>query len=296
MRSIRAAVPALAALVLALAAACGGEDGPAPGERLAAAGEATAGAGTAAFSLEARIRTGPDTAAGTAVTLSGRGAADLRTGASRLAFDLPGLGLSLLMLFDGDTVFLRTPPAMAGGEARWIRRTVRARTGTASGPAGFSGRLGPLLAALEDVASGEIDRLGGDTVRGTDVVGYAFSVPGGTLWRGPGEVPSSLAGLEVPVRVWLDAADRVRRMTLETELGAAVAAVREAAGDSLAAGPLRMLEATAGGGSRRLAVTLELFDFGTEVATRPPDTAEVIDADSLEAGGTGLGGAVGGGR
>lgn len=293
MRSIRPAVPTLAVLVLVLSAACGGEDGPAPDERLAAAGEATTAAGTAAFTLEARLRTGPDTAAGTAVTLSGRGAADLRTGASRLAFDLPDLGLSLLMLYEGDTVFLRTPPVMTGGEARWIRRTVPSRTGTASGPAGFSGRLAPLLTALEDVAAGEIDRLGDDTVRGTDVQGYAFSVPGGTLWRGPGEAPSSLVGLEVPVRVWLDDADRVRRMTVETELDAAVAAVRQAAGDSLAAGPLRMLEATAGD-ARRLVVSLELFDFGTEVATRPPDTVEVIDADSLETGGTGLGGPVGG--
>lgn len=285
---MRASHPSSLALLvpvaLALAPACGGESGPSPHERLSAAGEATTGAGTAAFTMEARISTGADTAAGTSVTLSGQGAADLRTGASRFVFDLPGLDLSVTMLYDGETVYLRMPAVTAEESPQWIRRTTPAAGGMVPGSeGGFPGDLLPFLAALDSVG-GEIERLGADTVRGDRVEGYGFEVPGRVLWRGPGEAPPSLAGLEVPVTAWLDADDRVRRMTLQMELATATAALREAIGDSLSAGSLRTLEAMAGGGAGRMELTLELFDFGTEVVARPPDTAEVVDADSMERG------------
>ena len=281
MSGPRAVLTAVAvSLALALAPACGGEGGPSPRERLAAAEQATLEAGTVAFEMDVRIRTGPDSAARMTMNMTGRGAADLETGASRLEMELGGLGIPLTMLYDGDTVFVRMPGMMTGGEARWIRRPAAGPGAMGPGGAGFAGDPGPFLSALGAV-DGEIERLGSDSVRGDPVEGFAFSVPGDRYWRGEGEAPPALAAMEVPTEVWLDGSDRVRRMSVEMELGAAMAAARKAAGDSLPEQSRRMLEMMGRDASGDMRLTMELFDFGTEVVTRPPDSARVVDADSL---------------
>lgn len=278
----RAVAAALAApLALALGAACGGEAGPSPQERLASAERATLETGTTSFTMDVRIRTGPDSATRMTVNMGGRGAANLETGASRLEMEMGGLGIPLTMLYDGDTVFVRMPGMMTGGQDRWIRRPASGPDGIGTGAAGFGGSPSPFLAALGGV-EGEIERLGRDTVRGDPVEGFAFTVPGDRYWGGEGEAPAALAEMEVPTEVWLDGSDRVRRMSVAMELGAAMTAVREAAGDSLPEQSRRMLEMMGRDASGDMRLTMELFDFGTDVVTRPPDTAEVIDADSLE--------------
>lgn len=283
MRTRRTALAFFAPLALALAAACAGEAGPSPRERLSSAAGATMEVGTTAFSMDVRIRTGADTAAGTTMTMSGRGAADLDTGASRMEMELGGLGIPITMLYDGDTVFVRMPGMMTGGEARWIRRPAPRAGGMGTGAAGFAGDPSPFLAALDGIDA-DIERLGADTVRGTGVQGFRLTVPGARFWRGPGEAPAALAGMEVPTEVWLDDRDRVRRMSVEMDLAAAMGAAREAAGDSLSEENLRMLEAMGRDMAGDMTLTMELFDFGTEVVTRPPDSVEVIDADSLGRG------------
>lgn len=293
----RVARLALAApLVLALAAACGGESGPPPQERLAAAEAATLESGTAAFTMDVRIRTGPDSATRMTMNMGGEGAANLETGASRLEMEMGGLGIPITMLHDGDTVFVRMPGMMTGGEDVWIRRPAGPTPGGMGpgGAAGFGGGPSPFLAALGRV-EGEIARLGTDSVRGDPVEGFAFSLPGERFWRGEGEAPPSLARMEVPTEVWLDEGNRVRRMSVEMDLSAAMAAAREAAGDSLPEQSRRMLEMMGRDMSGDMRLTMELYDFGVRVVTRPPDTVEVVDADSLQrgmmrTGGTGPGG------
>lgn len=278
------AVAVLVALVASLGlSACGGDGGPDARERLASSVGTTLDAGSAAFTMDARIRTGPDTAPAAEMSFASRGAADLGTGASRMETDLPGVGLSITMLFDTDTVFVRMPALLTGGEAVWIRRPVDSipdgGVGSGAATADFAGSPARALEALRDVRGG-IERLGPDSVRGSAVEGYGFSVPAGALWQGPGEPPRALREREVPATAWLDGRDRVRRLTLEMDLATAMAAAREAVGDSVAPQGRRMLEALGADGEGRVAVTLELFDFGTEVDARPPDTARVVDADS----------------
>lgn len=293
MRAARFPVALVAAAAALALSACGDRETPSPRERLGAAVSATGEAGTAAFHMKARIRTGTE-AAGTMMTFTSRGGADLRTGASRMETDLPGLGLSVTMLHDGDTVFVRLPGLLTGGEPVWIRQPVDAlrQGGVAPGAAAtdFAGSPARALEALRDVR-GEIERIGSDTVRGSAVEGFAFSVPGERLWRGTGEPPPALRGLEVPATAWLDARGRVRRMTLSMDLAAAVASVREAAGDSLAPRGRELLQALGTDLEGTMELDLELFDFGTAVDTRPPDTARVLDADS--AGRRMLGGPLG---
>lgn len=283
MRSSRRTAVAVLAVAALAPLACGDEGGPPPRERLEAADRATTGEGTAGFSLEATLRTGPDTV-GTGMTITSRGAADLRTGRSRVETSLPGVGLSLTLLYDGDTVFVRMPGLLTGGEPTWTRQPARSfgppGSGAGTGAAGFAGTPARLLDLLRGV-EGPIERLGADTVRGNPVEGFAFRVSGERLWRGSGDPPAELRELRMPAAVWLDGGGRVRRLTLDVELGPALAAVREAAGDSLAAPARRALAAMGSGPGGSVELTVELFDFGTAVTTRPPDSVRVVDADSL---------------
>lgn len=267
-------------LALALAAGCGGEAGPEPRDRLASAEGATLDAGTAAFTMDVRIRTGPDSATRMSMNMGGRGAANLETGASRLEMELGGLGIPLTMLHDGDTVFVRMPGMMTGGDPIWVRRPAGQPVGVGPGAGGFGGGPSPFLAALGEIG-GEIERLGADSVRGDPVEGFAFSLPGDRYWQGEGEAPPALAEIEVPTEVWLDGSNRVRRMSVEMDLRAAMTAAREVAGDSLPPQSRQMLEMMGRDASGDIRLTMELFDFGIEVVTRPPDTVEVVDADSL---------------
>lgn len=290
MRAYRiVAVALLATAAGAAAAACGGEPGASPRERVEAADEATLDAGTAAFSLESRFRADPDTLQGAWSTFTAEGATDFRTGTARFRTRF-GPGISLTVLNDGDTLYFRLPTMLAVGDrARWVRQPVSEIGALGPGGTGLTQAPLPFLRALDSVP-GEIRELGPDTVRGVPVDGFGFAVRASRLMPAETTVPPEMDSLRIPLTVWLDADGRVRRLGAEMETTSMLSALRGAAGDSLPPRSRRALEVIGRGSTGRVAVTVELFDFGTEVVSRPPDTAEVVDADSLarELGGAGI--------
>lgn len=265
----RSAVP-----VLALAVAIAGcEDRPSPRERLARAPEATAAERSAAFSLDMRMRLGePD--AGMLFTASGEGVYDLDAGVGRMQMKVPGLGAAFDLVLGRDAVYFRVPNVLGGGGVggQWVRRpladsTRAALLGSGAGPAGLSRML--------DSVAGDVERLGADTVRGTPVEGFGFTVEGSELVGAGRETPEGLAGTDVPVEAWLDEDDRLRRIVARVDLGPAIDAARERMADSLGAG--RRLGGMIGSLADTLSTTVELYDFGTAVEVQPPEGEDVMD-------------------
>lgn len=268
----KAAMVASAGAVLL--AACG--EGPSPRERLEAAPEATSAAGSAAFSMTAEIQSGSE-GMGMHVTISGDGAMDMESGAGHMTMNLGGLGGSLDLVFRGDTVYLRLPPAFTGGQEQWIRQEP-GEDAVEMGP-GVGNDPTRMIAALDSV-EGEISSLGSDVVREVDVQGYGFTVGGAGLFGGAEDLPPGATDIRVPMEVWLDQDGRVRRLTASIDLQALADAARQG-DDSLSAEDRQALDMmTAMGGT--LDLTLELFDFGTPVEVELPDPESVMDAEAFQ--------------
>lgn len=272
--SVSVIVAASAAVALA-----GCDDRTSPRDRLAAAPEATTGAGTAAFTMKANMKTG-DEGSGMDVTISGEGGLDLASRTGRMSMEMPGMGTSLEMVFDTSAVYLRIPSMLGGGQGQWVRQPGRSgglRTGAAVG--GDPSYVVDVLDAVE----GEISELGADTVRGTDVRGYAFMVSGEKLWsRQEGEIPASMAELDVPVEAWLDAQNRLRRMVMEIDMATASKAVRERMTDSAASEQEQRMGSMMGAMSGTMILTTDLYDFGSDVRVEFPDSSEFIDAEAFQ--------------
>lgn len=273
-RHRRSAVLVLAA---ALALAACGDDGRSPRERLAAAAEATAGEGTAAFTMQANMQMG-EAGAGMDVTMSGEGVLDLAGRTGRMSMRMPGTGTSVTMLFDTSAVYLQVPSTLGDGETQWIRQEGGAAR--LQGGPGFGGDPGYLVDVL-DAVQGEISELGADTVRGTDVRGYGFSVSGERLWAGQEDVPPALAELDVPVEAWLDGGDRLRRMVMRVDMAAASEALRERLTDSTATPREQRMGGMMSLMSGTMTLTTDFYDYGTDVRVEFPDSAEVTDAASF---------------
>lgn len=268
----------LALLVAPVAlAACGDATRTPPRERLATAGSVMSG-GSVAFTTRAEMGMGEEQAQMN-MTITGEGALDLASRRGHMSMTIPGLASSLEMAYDSSAVYVRMPAMLTGGESRWVRGT--------GGAAGMrtGGRLGGIPSYVRDVlgsVEGEIRELGTDTVRGTDVTGYGFSVSGSQLWTGRGETPPALAETSVPVRAWIDGSDRVRRIEMEVDMSAATRAVREQMADTAATEQQRRMGAMLGPMTGTLLLTTDFYDFGTEVRVELPDSSEVVDADTFQ--------------
>lgn len=267
----RRTVPVLALAALALAACA--EERP-PRERLEAAALTTGEQRTAGVSLEMTTAVGSDTA-GPEIRFDGRGAVDFREGTGRLVMAIPALADSMTILRTADAVYIRTPGVLAGGGSGWVRRPL-------DPGGGRPGRTGPVrLAEAVEKLEGEPRRLGTDVIRGTEVEGFGLTLPAARLRDGSGTSPGSREELEVPVEVWIDGDDRIRRVRLDVPLGPLAEAARARAAEQGAAGPGALAVGMLAGLEGTMQVTLELFDFGTVVRLEAPDPEEVTDAEEL---------------
>lgn len=266
-----------AVLVVLLAlAACDADRSPR--ERLEAAAEVTAGEGTAAFTMSANMKMGEE-GSGMDVTMSGEGALDLEARTGRMSMRMPGMGTSVTMLFDTSAVYLRIPSMLEGAGSRWIRQEGGAAR--MQGGPGFGGDPSYLVDVL-DAVQGDVSELGADTVRGTDVRGYGFSVSGERLWAGHEEVPEAVRQLDVPVEAWLDAEDRLRRMVMRIDMEAASAAVRERLTDSASTAEEQRMGAMMSMMGGTMTLTTDFYDFGRDVRVEFPDPSEVMDAGAFQ--------------
>lgn len=286
----------LAAVVAMAVAVAGCGDAGSPQERLTAAGDATSEEGSAAFTIQMDMSMGEDGGDGDGgegsdgggsaamnMSMSGEGAIDFDEEVGRLTMEVPGLGMEMETIFDGDTTYTRMPAMLGGGsEGQWIRQEGGDLDATGLGvESGLGEDPADMLAALEDAADAEdIETLGSDEVRGDPVEGYAFTVRAADL-SGSGEAPEGLADLEVPMEAWLDDQGRLRRMVSEIDISEAMDATmgQTEGAEGEAGADLGALPGAMGG---TMTMTMEMFDFGTEVDASVPDDADIIDADEFE--------------
>jgi hypothetical protein len=282
-RCVKALRPSLllAALVsLALLAGCGGAQEPL--DALALAAERTVEAGSARFEMEIEVAAEGQTLAATAA-----GAVDNAAGRLAMSIDLSSLAqafgapagasagdLSMDMILEGTVAYMRFPlltRLVANGKP-WLKLDLveLAKRGDVD--------LGQLQSLSDNdprrtldylrAVAGEIRTVGRETVRGVATTHYRAAV---NLREYPGLVPDGQreavqqavdriveqTGIgAVPVEVWVDDEQRVRRMAIELATGAGTVPVASK-------------------------VTMELFDYGVPVTVAVPPESEVADLASL---------------
>jgi hypothetical protein len=227
--------------LVAVVAGCGATE-RVTAERIASAAERTAESGSAR--VELTVRDGESR-----FRLSG--AVDLEARTAQLTFSGTRFGESAdgELRLVGDVLYVRSPllPAFVPGVEPWL-----------SVPRPEHGRQGPLdellpfptvdpdelLSRLEG-AAGEVTRLGDEEVRGARAEGYRFELDLARLAGRPGKEGAEAT---VPVEVWIDADDRVRRVAVEHD-------GKEA--------------------------TVDFFDFGADVEVEAPPRDEVRDLSAL---------------
>jgi hypothetical protein len=173
----------------------------------------------------------------------------------------PGFDEPMQIVVDGGTAYLRMPMLEAiTGTRGWLSVTPE-ELGQAGGSFGAApGATDPskMLETLRGVAD-DVEEVGREEVRGVDTTHLTATVD---LQRALEQMPAEqrdqlegqLGGVDasIPMEVWIDDDDLVRRMVMD--LGPIVAR-------------------TMGGGSAEM--TIEFFDYGEDVAVDVPDASEV---------------------
>jgi hypothetical protein len=266
-----------------VATACGsGSGGPAPREALAQAASTTADAGSARVAFDARIEP-PSESGQDPVTFSGEGEFDYEDQLGRMTFDMSELlGLQsaqvnpeqarIEAIFDDLVLYMKVPAMqqMLPEAKPWVKLDLEAMGGKVGANLGqFSqfGQQGDPTQQLEVLrgVSDDVEEVGRQEVRGEATTHYEMTID---LEKVAEEVPESsraqfedlieaAGSKEIPAEAWLDDEGRVRRIRYDYE-----AEVPGAAG-----APQKT----------RTTVTMELFDFGTQVNVELPPADEVTD-------------------
>ena len=265
----------LVLLLAALPLACGGDEQLSPRAAVAQAATNTADAGSARVSFTGRMSGIP----GGPFTLKGDGAFDGPRG--HMTFDMSGftaatggeLGGELEMVMDGLLLYMKFPPELAAqlpsGKA-WLRIDLK-EAGKELGidfedlmqfrQADPTQSLQYLLGASDD-----FEEVGSEEVRGVDTTHYRGTVD---LRKAIEQIPTEQResferALELtdadklPFEVWIDDDGLARRMKYE-----------------------QPLPPGSGGEDAAMALTMDMYDFGTEVDVEPPPDDEVIDIQKL---------------
>ena len=287
---------ALAALMAALSAGCGGVAGEqseralplqASARTLAGVARASARSDSARFTMAIEQSLG---GLGAPLRLTLDGAFDASARRLEMRFDLSALAAAfggklgkasdwqMEALLDGTTMYIKLPaPAReATGGKPWVKadieRLAKLRgTSLAQLPSPKSQDPRAVLDALKAVA-GKVERIGAETVRGVPTMHFRATLDPRKLRRAGGAAQTSSLGswdelvrrtglTSIPMEVWIDGESRLRRMIMVFSPGAQ------------------------GGGSETTAsLALELFDYGTKVEIDLPPADQVADAERLLGG------------
>jgi hypothetical protein len=229
-----------------------------------------------------------------AFSLTSEGAIDFASGDSQFTMDLGGptasmLGGGLEVRSVNGVVYMKLPASLGGlfggGGGEWISVDTAKLSG--SSPLAGVGQGNPtqILAALQQV-SDDVKEVGTETVRGTETTHYVATLDFAKAIDNA-EVPASLRGkakglfkgtAPVPVDVYLDNEGRLRRMTMDVDLGSFMGGAVGASGASGA--DLSLPKVT---------IALDLYDFGAPVHVQAPPADQIVELPSLGGLG-GLGG------
>lgn len=240
-------------------------------DALAAAAGNTADAGSAEVTLNMEM-----SSAGQTTKVTGDGEFDFRTGRGRMTYHYPPetallLGSSdVTAVFDGLVAYMNVPSLPP--ERPWVRLDFAA-LGDAEGIATDElAQLGPgdpsqMLEFLR--AGGDVEKVGEEPLFGVHTTHYRTILDlDQMLERAPEDereaLRASVEQLErlsgattMPVEVWVDEDDLVRRLQLEQS-------IPEAAG-----------------GPGEMTMTMDLFEFGTDVHVELPPPSQVTDFSEL---------------
>ncbi len=291
--------------VVALAGACGSpEDGgssaenppekgtPAraesstPVETVQVAYKETAAQGTAKTSFEITTTVPPvdPEASGQpdAVTMTGQGVMDFSRTASNMTVEMFGMGGFEMRQIE-DTVYVRLPEdlvAQMRGAKPWLEADLEAMYGQQYGAGPAQGRGGAAqdptrqLEYLRGV-SDSVEKVGVEEVRGVQTTRYEAVVDlerevagqDAEVREAHDEMVEKLGASKLPVEVWLDDENRVRRYAMD-----ATVPVPEDAPE--------MPE----GGEMRTSIVAEYYDFGTPVDVQAPPPDQTTEGSKLLSG------------
>lgn len=252
---------------------------PTPVETVRVAYRETAAEQTARTSFEMTM-TGPSADPGGAdrsdsmtMTVTGEGAVDFSGEASIFSLQMAGMG-EMEVRQVGDVVYTKMPEAfaaqMSGGKP-WVALDAEEVYGRSGG--GLGGMRG---GAASDPArqleylrgvSDSVEKVGTDTVRGVRTTRYKATINAQELAAGlDGEAREKYEGTlrqagmeEMPVEIWLDDQNRVRRYAMDVETDAPQ-------GDGM-----------------RIEVLAEYYDFGAAVDVQAPPPNQTTDGSRLVA-------------
>lgn len=177
---------------------------------------------------------------------------------------------------DGDIMYVRFPllaKELPEGKT-WIKgdaKELAAQSGSGFDQLGsFAGTDPRDTFAYLTAVSGSIETVGGETVRGADTTHYRATIDIAKVTSMlPAEQRQGLGSLDalfgqaglgaIPLDVWLDAEQRVRKLELSFEL-------TEPGSDEQA----------------RIAMTIELYDYGEPLDVSLPPADEVVDVATLK--------------
>ena len=227
-----------------------------------------------------------------ALPMKGSGALDPQRRRGRLVFDSAGAlaggggGQKIEQIFEGDVIYMRTPAAaqQLGARKPWLRVNVK-EAGQALGI--DPGRLGQLggndpRQMIDQIraASGDVEKLGSEDVRGVATTRYRAKVD---IRRYPDRLPPAqreqarvaveklvqqTGNDSYPMTLWIGEDDLVRRVRIEYDF--------ELPGQDKKA---------------EYSMTMEFFDFGAPIDVSPPPAKDVQDLAQLAQGaGGGQGG------
>jgi hypothetical protein len=255
----------LALLAITLLAGCGGAADP---SLFATAVRNTEAAGGAeiVFSMRAEAPGMSEP-----LTMSGRGVEDASTGSGHFTFESPMTG-TMEMVSDEMTLYMRSDLFRAAlGGKEWMKLDMKramSSFGLDVGGAGQFGQSASEQLRMLRAVSGDVSEEGHEEVSGVDTTHYSATID---LRRYPDVMPEerreaarkgverliALTGQsEMPMEVWIDDDQRVRRMTWQ---------------QSMRQGSVEV----------KMSITAEYVRFGVPVDIDVPDDADVFDATDL---------------
>lgn len=268
MRRPRLALALLLAIPATAAAGCGAASSVQNAvDPVARAAETTAGAGGAQMAMQMTM-----TAGGQTIPVAGSGVLDQTThqGSFSMSVTVPGAGpMRIDEIVDGKVFYIHLPPGLPGGlpaGKSWIKIDLTALGKKAGIDIGAlqesgAGQLSQYLGFLK--AAGDARRVGTDTVRGVQTTHYAASIDfakagkalGGDAGKALQQVETSLGVASMPVDVWVDSQQLVRRLTATFSTRGVV--------------PVSM------------SMTLDVLRYHVPVHVTAPPAGQVLDASAL---------------
>lgn len=238
----------------------------------------TAGAGSSNFQFEIHLN---GSAIKQEVTLTGDGAFEFKAGKGTVNIQMPATGsdkpVKIPTVINAGVVYQQYPEEVAkqlpGGKP-WVKIDVgKLRQGTSASALAQGQSSDPTasLAYLRGVDDDkDVKKVGTEKLREAATTHYVVMLDLRTAAARAGDdrrdsiedFAIQLGAQEISADVWIDEEGRVRRMRYLIDTSKAASNLAPA-------------------GSTKVATSLELFDFGTQVKADPPPSSQVTDATKL---------------